>query len=625
MVDAPLNIFDAFCGAGGSSEGLRLALGELGMRYTLGALNHWDVAIATHEANHPDAAHFKRDIYKTPLRDLVPSGRLDLLIASPTCVYFSRSRGGKPISWDQRWGRMTPTQVVRFVKEIDVRRILIENVPEFEDWGPVHRGEKRDADGKLLEPAPPVRSRLCLEHARRFPRKACEPGKPCKRMKGCHFRRWCARLKAAGFRFEWRVLCSADFGDPTTRERFYLIGTREVGETIPWPAPTHSEDGGDLFAGALPRWRSARECIDPSIRGRSIFTRKRRLSTKTLERIYAGLVRYGWPRPFLLKLRAYIDRKPLPKFTVRDLEEWLTPVPLVARTDMHKSNALCVRSADEPVATVTTGGGLGLLEPFLDVARANARGASLDDPMRTVCAAGQHMGLVEPFVFQANQGHDRARNMRSVDEPLATVVTKTFMGLVEPLVLPQGGGGAARPTSDPLPTVATDGAVGLVVPYYGTGVAKDIRQPLPTVTTRDRFGLVVPVAHAGARRARSTDDPVPTVTGAHRGDLAFIAASFGERQGQAPRTHSLDAPVPTVCAGGSIRLVQGDLIEVDILFRMLEPHELARAMGFPAGYRFTSRKKEDLTRQIGNAVSVNTAAALIRAIFANARRRRRVA
>lgn len=631
-----VTVADLFCGAGGSSTGAARALEELGLTMDLVAVNHWAIAVATHQANHPEARHFNTNIYKLSPREAVPSGRLDLLLASPTCIYNSKARGGKPISWDQRWGRMTPSQVLRWLGELDVERLVVENVPEFVQWRPVHPGPRMEDDGETVRvPAPPIRNERCL-------RARCEPGKPCKlkrcdrkrpcgRGPGCsprnpcntgtYFRRFVRRIEALGYVVSYRVLNAADFGDPTTRERLFVVATRS---RFSWPVPTHSKDGAsDLFS-ETQRWVGARTIIDPKIRGTSIFKRKKRLSDKTLKRILAGLIRFRWPWPYIATLQAYIDRKPLPKFTAEELaaagigepfvfqanqghdrarnmrttDEPLPTVvtrtflgyvePLVVRTDMHKSNALCVRSINDPIATVTTGGGFAFVEPFVVGNRTNNTGKALDEPA-----------------------------------PTFTTATGGGVAVVEPFLVPQGGGGVARSLEDPLPTVATDGAHGLVVPYYGNGACRPVDAPLPTVTTKDRFAFVVPVTHGGKRRARALDEPLPTVTAAHRGELAFIVAAFGERKGQRARVHSIDDPAPTLCAQGRLPIVQADPVEIDILYRMAEPHELAAGMGFPRDYVFVHEKKEDLTRQIGNAVAVGTAAALVRALFAPAARNAR--
>jgi DNA (cytosine-5)-methyltransferase 1 len=541
-------VADLFCGAGGSSTGAERAIASLGQRMKLVALNHWSVAVATHQKNHPHAKHFLVDVYKTKPRDAVPGGRLDLLMASPTCTFFSRARGGKPISREQRFGRMTPVQVLRWCAELDVRCLLVENVPEFQHWGPVSR----------------------------------RTGMPIREKRGLYFRAWVRRLERLGYAVEWRALCAADYGDATTRQRFFLLA-RKDGEPIAWPAPSHSKDGS---TGA--RWRPAREIIDWSIPGKSIFSRERPLSPKTLARIYAGAVKFRWPEPFLVVLRQHMSAQgldaPLPTITAGGTHLGRAQ-PRVVRSAKHRRNALCVRDAEQPIPTVTTDGGLA---------------------------------VAEAVILPQNGSNPP----RSAERPAPTITTTSRgIGLAQPVILPQGGGGAARPVDEPVATVTTDGAHALIAPYYGaTQAAKSSGEPLPTVTARDRFGLVTPVTHADdSGRARSLEEPLPTVTAAPRGELAFIAAAFGERPTQAPRVHSIDEPAPTICATGRVQLVEGEQAaeRVDVLFRMLQPHELAAAMGFSdeeSTYEFVGTK-EQVTKQIGNAVPVRTASALVKALL----------
>ena len=177
-------VADLFCGAGGSSSGARRGLASLGFQMNLVAVNHWNIAIETHSRNHPEARHYCQDVKAVKPAEIVPEGKLDLLMASPTCTYHSRARGGKPIN-DQ--GRMDSWAIVHWCTELRVRRLLVENVPEFVDWGPLD----------------------------------LRTGRPIKRRRGEYFRAWTAALQGAGFKLDWRVLNAADFGDATTRERFF--------------------------------------------------------------------------------------------------------------------------------------------------------------------------------------------------------------------------------------------------------------------------------------------------------------------------------------------------------------------------------------------------------------------
>jgi DNA (cytosine-5)-methyltransferase 1 len=538
-------VADLFCGAGSLSMGANDALTELGYRPEFVAVNHWPVAIETYLRNHIGARAHCVTLDAAFPSQLVPEGKLDLLMAGIECTYFSRARGGKPVNDQQR---MSAWHVVRWCTELRCKRLLLENVPEFEDWGPVN----------------------------------ARTGKPVASRKGEYFRAWWAALEGIGFRLERRVLNCADYGDATTRERLFILG-RSDGGAIRWPEPSHVKGGGDLF-GAKP-WRAAREIIDWSVPGKSIFDRKRPLAPKTLARIAAGIVKFRWPEPFILVLRQHCD-------------------------------ALGI---DVPLPTITAGGThLGLVQPFtLHLNEQRSRGRRpVSDPMPTITATSADFGLVEPFVLKQ---HFR-RDSSSVDDPLPTVTTVPRVGVVQPFVLSNHAGGAPRSVGEPVPGLVNKAGHALIAPYYGSGsgeTCKSVDDPLPTATAKARFGLVMPVTHSdGSNRARSIDDPIPTLTTAKRGELAFITASFGERPTQAPRVHSVEEPTPTICATGRTNLVTAGR-EYDILFRMLEPHELAAAMSISEPerpYHFSGNKTE-VVRQIGQAVPRRTGCALALALM----------
>lgn len=591
-------VADLLCGAGGSSTGCRRALDELGLEMELVCVNHWPTAIETHQLNHPEARHYVQDIATVRPHLLVPEGYLDLLMASPTCTHHSVARGGKPTSDQQR---SDPWHIVTWLTELRVKRIIIENVWEFTGWGPVD------------------------------PR----TGRPIASRKGEYFQAWIATLQRLGFELEWRKLNAADYGEATTRQRFILIG-RSDGQKLRWPMPTHrrrSEIGNTLFSDALP-WRPAREIIDWSIKGRSIFNRKKDLAPKTFARIYAGALKEGWPEPYLVILRNHMAARgldlPLPTIAANGTHIGLAqPVIMNGR----KGNQAKSVSTD-PIPTLDTKGGVWLAEPLVLSQHNSGAARSADDPLPTIttgdAGASDHPGcarpmLVEPFILNRHGDNGGARS-HSIDEPAPTANCDGGGYLVEPFVLSTASGGAARPVDEPIPTITTGGngaAHALISPYYGSGSGETctgVSEPLPTVTSKARFGMVVPVTHQDSSdRVRGISDPLPTITGANRGELAFISAQHGERPGQAPRTHDLSEPVPTIAATGHVDLVQpGE--HYDILFRMLEPHELAAAMGFIGDgetYQFAGTKTEQV-KQIGNAVSVRMMRAVVGALLADA-------
>ena len=594
-------VADLLCGAGGSSTGCARALAELGLEMELVCVNHWDTAIATHQRNHPEARHYVQDIATVRPHLLVPEGYLDLLMASPTCTHHSVARGGKPTSDQQR---SDPWHIITWLTELRVKRLIIENVWEFCGWGPVdHR-----------------------------------TGKPIASRKGEYFRAWIDTIRRLGFQPEWRKLNAADYGDATTRSRFILTA-RSDRKRLVWAAATHHKRDGvvGLFSGSQP-WRPAREIIDWSIQGRSIFDRKKPLAPKTLARIYAGAQKFGWPEPFLVVLRNHMSAQgmdaPLPTIVAGGTHIGLAQPVIV--NGRRGNQAKPVASA--PLPALDTKGGVWLAEPIV-LSQHNtglARGAG--DPLPTITTGGaaseERQGcarpmLVEPFVISPRHARKGAGpGPRAASDPLPTITAGgSQVAVVEPFVLSRHGEGAPRPIDEPTPTQVAKHSHVLISPYYGSGSGEtctEAEAPLPTVTSKGRFGMVVPITHAdGSARARDAEtDPLPTITTAHRGEFAFIAAQFGEREGQAPRVHAIGEPAPTLCATGHVNLVEGVEAEAryDILFRMLEPHELAAAMGFntdEARYEFAGTKTEQI-KQIGNAVSVAMMKACVSAIMADA-------
>lgn len=631
-----LLIADLFCGAGGTSTGIDRALTRMGLRYELVCVNHWPVAIATHQLNHPKARHHVQDIATVRPHLLVPEGYLDLLTASPTCTHHSVARGGKPTSDQQR---SDPWHIVTWLTELRVKRLFIENVWEYTGWGPV------DA----------------------------RTGRPVKDRKGEYFRAWIDTIKRLGATdIDYRKLNSANYGTAQTRQRF-IMKARFDRVMIGWAPQTHSkrEPGKlELFPGMKP-WRPAREIIDWSIKGKSIFARKKPLAPKTLARIYAGAVKFGWPEPFLVILRNHMAAQsvdqPLPTIAANGTHIGIAQ-PVVVRTNMHGRKSPGARGAQDPLMTITTDGGIAFAEPIIlspqnsgaprgagdplptlttggagsekrqgcarpmlvTVAHGNdarekdpnsRRANSIDNPLGAIHGEGVTVAVVEPFVLNRH-GDNGGVRAHSVEEPAPTLDCRGAGYVVEPFVLSRHAEGAPRSVDQPTPTQVAKQSHVLIAPYYGSGsgeTCKNVEQPLDTVTSKERFGIVVPITHSGGEnRARSVDDPLNTITTANRGELAFIAAAFGEREGQSPRVHDIGQPSPAICAQGRVQLVE-PTPEYDILFRMLEPHELAAAMGFStdeAKYQFAGTKTEQI-KQIGNAVPVELVDAEVTAFFAD--------
>ena len=559
-------VADLLCGAGGSSTGCARALRDLGLEMELVCVNHWPVAIETHQKNHPEARHYVQDISAVRPHLVVPEGYLDLLMASPTCTHHSVARGGKPTSDQQR---SDPWHIITWLTELRVKRIIIENVWEFIGWGPVD------------------------------PR----TGKPIKSRKGEYFHAWINTIRRLGFDPEWRKLNAADYGDATTRQRFILMA-RSDRKPVSWPMPTHTRkpDGLALFPGIKP-WRPAREIIDWSIKGRSIFDRKKPLAPKTLARIYAGAVKFKWPDPFLVVLR----------------------------------NHMAGQSVDEPLPTIAANGThIGIAQPVIVNMKGLSTASDVNAPMPTQTSHAGHIYLAEPFIMApGSTGAPRAAG-----EPLPTITTGGAGAeepgcvrpmLVEPFILSQASCGAPRSVNEPIPTATTGGngsSHALISPYYGSGSGQTFESadnPLPTVTSKARFGMVVPMTNgSGGPGPRNVEEPLPTMTTAKGGEFAVVMPVT--HHDASDRVRSTDEPLPTLTGAnrGELAFITAQSGKIDILFRMLEPHELAAAMGFNGeeqGYEFAGTKTQQI-KQIGNAVSVAKMKACVSTIMADAAAKR---
>ena len=338
---------DLFCGAGGTSAGLTLAAHRLGLTLDLVAVNHWQTAVDTHTRNHPWARHVCADLASVEAdpSKLITGGKLDLLVASPECTHHSNARGGKPCS-DQR--RASAWHVLHWCERLQVRDVLIENVREFEKWGPLN------ADGR-----------------------------PIKSKSGATFQAFVQSLRSMGYNVEWRVLCAADYGGATTRRRLFVRASRG---RIEWPEASHAG-----------RWRGARDIIDWSIKGEDINARKRPLAPRTMDRIEAGLRKFGG-ESFLVVLRGTSH--------VEDTAKQLTlPLSTISTSGGH--HGLC-----EPFMQ---GGSFGLCEPFLTKYYGSGAGATpVSQPLATVTSKDR-FALVEPYRmgirFRMLQPHELAAAM----------------------------------------------------------------------------------------------------------------------------------------------------------------------------------------------------------------------
>lgn len=538
-----LNLFDEivvdnFAGGGGASTGIEMALG----RSPEIAINHDPDAISMHTVNHPTTEHYCESVWDIVPRDVVAGRPVGLVWLSPDCKHFSKAKGSTPVSKKIR-GLAWVT--LRWAATVRPRVIMLENVEEFQTWGPL----LIDAEG----------------NARPDPAK-----------KGRTFNSFINALRRQGYKVEWRELRACDYGTPTIRKRLFLIARRD-GAPIVWPKPTHGDPASAAVkAGKLLPWPTAADVIDWSIPCPSIFERNRPLAENTLRRIAKGLERFviNAAEPFIVKCNHTSTR------TVYD----------------------CFRGQgiNEPLQTVTATPGFALVQPQLApfiTEHANAsqqRNMPADEPLRTICAQvkGGHFALVAPVI--ARQFGNSVG--QSVEDPLGTVMAKADKSQL---------------------------VTAFLAKHYTGVVGAELTQPLPTVTTVDHNALVTShlvKLRGTCQHGQPVTEPMPTVTagGLHIGEVrAFLLKYYGTDS-----TIPCSEPLHTVTTRDRFGLVTvrgEDYQIVDIGMRMLEPHELFAAQGFPADYVIdhdATGKKFTKTAQVarcGNAVCPPLAAALVRA------------
>lgn len=399
---------DLFAGGGGVSTGIEQALG----RPVDVAINHDPQAVALHQSNHPQTLHLISDVFEVDPAAVTEGRPVGLLWASPDCTFHSKARGGKPHR-DRKQAnkrRALAGVVVRWAKAVRPRVICLENVEEFQHWGPL------DASGL-----------------------------PCPKRRDSSFRRWVASLRNLGYVVEWRELRACDYGAPTIRKRLFLVA-RCDGAPIVWPAPTHgAPDSLPVRQRKLLPWRTAAECIDWSVPAPSIFERARPLADATCRRIAKGIVRYviEAAEPFI----------------VGDTAPTLVEVGYGERPGQQPR----APGLQRPLGTVVSGGGKhALVTAFLAKHYGGVVGTPIDQPAGTVTTVDHHSLVTANLVTIDNQSSGGGHF--SVDDPLRTTVTENRHALVQSfLVAYYGSEGDGQGLGDPLRTVPTRDRFGLVM------------------------------------------------------------------------------------------------------------------------------------------------------------------
>lgn len=590
MENIKLLYIDLFCGAGGTSTGVEKAMlyGNKCAK-VIACVNHDANAIASHAANHPDAVHYTEDIRTLELSPMVehlenmklkyPDAYV-VLWASLECTNFSKAKGGMPRDADSR---TLAEHLFRYIEALDPDFIQIENVEEFMCWGEMD-----------------------------------EHGHPISKDKGRSYMRWIRNVKSYGYDYEYRILNAADYGAYTSRRRFFGQFAKK-GLPITFPVATHSKEGDSGLFGEMKKWKPVREVLDFSDEGESIFGRKKPLVEKTLERIYAGLIKF------------------------------------VAGMSQKEFSAFLVRyNTVRPQDTVT----------------------SVERPCGVITTENRFAVTQVHFLSKQFSGDPSGKNI-SVDKPAGALTCKDHHALVSSKFLSEYYGGADHNHSieEPATTLTTRARHAYVTAYYGNGFNSSVDEPSPTVTTKDRLSLVSPkfiVNYRFKNKGSSIEEPAPTICTV--GQIGVAQCRFLDNQYGKGTPSSVNEPSPTIVnnpkqkivsakylmnpqftsKGGSVEdpcftliarmdkmppyLISTDEgnigIEVyendspmtqkikefmaiygivDIKMRMLKISELKRIMGFPVDYVLKG-SQADQKKYIGNAVEVGMAKVLCEAL-----------
>lgn len=470
-------IVDNFAGGGGASTGIEIAVGKS----VDIAINHDPAAIAMHRVNHPETEHYCEDVWEVDPVEACAGRPVGLAWFSPDCKHHSKAKGGKPVDKNIRGLAWV---AVKWAYTVRPRVMMLENVEEFQDWGPLGEDDRpiKERTGEIFQG-------FVLALTTGIPANHPAFGEMCEAL---HIEEDSdmAQCLTHGldYKLDYRLLRACDYGAPTIRKRFFLIA-RCDGRPIIWPEQTHAEPGSlEVMAGLKKSWVPVADVIDFSLPCPSIFDTaeeiyekygvraQRPLKEKTLARIARGIKKFVLdnPNPFI----------------VCTGKEVSAPVMMVNNENAAGS------SPQSPANTITTGGHHMLIAPSLiqyhdEQGREEARGQHADEPIRTIDASNRY-GLVSAFISKYYGGVTGSR----MEDPLPTVTTIDHNAVCTAYVTQFNNHCDGQDVREPLNTITAGfnhfGEVrAFLVKYYsGEDNAADINRPAPTVTTRDRLGLV---------------------------------------------------------------------------------------------------------------------------------------
>lgn len=639
--DPKFIVIDLFCGAGGVTTGFVQAKeNEELLAYVFACINHDAKAIKSHWINHPDVEHFNEDITKLYgtvfsgilfksneferlirlvdlYRSFYPNAKI-ILWASLECTNFSKAKGGMSRDADSR---TLAEHLDRYIVALQPDYIQIENVVEFMDWGPLD-----------------------------------DNGKPIKHLKGVDFKRWNKEIDEIGYVHEWVQMNSANYGAYTSRNRLFGIFSRP-GLPVVFPEATHEKVKGKknkvshTDKSKLP-WKAVKEVLNFKDEGTSIFNRKSKrgkskpLSERTLERIYAGLIKYiaKGDTSFLSK---YYSGSPEdknisvagPADTVTTIDHHSLVQPeFLLQTYAADSTGHNTFSIDKPARTITTRDATHLVQPEFIVQRnsgkPNSKLVDIDGPARTLTATAGNQDLVQPIHLMHYYGS--GGQFSSVEDPAPVIPTKARTALVtaEYFIDKQYSGTENHQSIDqPAGTIMVTDKHSLVEATYfidrqfteGTRNSS-IEEPMGSILTVPKMSLVeaepfiMPTNYNN--QAKSIHEPSPVIT-ANRKHHYLVSMQFNNSLTDTDRPHPtllarMDKKPPylVVTENGFLAIQINDNDSpctkkikefmaayglIDIKMRMLRVLELLDIQGFPKGYHLEGNQA-DQKKFIGNSV-----------------------
>lgn len=574
-------IVDNFAGGGGASTGIELATG----RIVEIAINHDPDAILMHKTNHPYTRHLQASVWDVDPEEVCQGRPVGLAWFSPDCKHFSKAKGAALVD---RNIRGLAWIVLRWAGTVRPRVIILENVEEFQTWGPVRKG------------------------------------KPVKKKAGQTFLKWKRQLEDLGYQIEHRELVAADYGAPTSRKRFVLVA-RCDGRPIVWPKRTHApRNSPEVQSGQLLPWRSAAEIIDWSLPCPSIFSCKEEI-----------LAEYGLKavRPLADNTMRRIIRG-VDKFTIKSGQPFIVPTGYGER----KGQAPRVHDSQEPLPTVVGSAKHNVCKPMLAPITISNTGGSVGgdagSPVHTVRTGGGGQMLITPYLAECNHSGDG--HIAEVSASYKTITAKHTGGIVAPTLIQyhteQTENVRASGLGAPINTVDASNRYGLacasLVEYYTGGRALDVEQPMHTVTSHDREAIVAAhiVKCKGTDLGSAPTEPIQTETAGGNFALCNVWLCKEQQQIDLGRWPQIRELLNTYC-GYDLGTSDLLLLEIggamyyiaDIGLRMLTPRELYNAMGFPPDYKIdrdykgNEYGKSKQVARCGNAVCPPMADAVVRA------------